>query len=497
VSGLGIRCRGVRLALDERAVLEGINLDLAPGDHCLLLGANGAGKTQLLKMLGGERWPTPTGHERREYRDGRGRLLELPEILPTVALVGGERQDKYYRYDWDFTVQRVVATGVHGGPRPTVVLRPPQRRRVRQVLVRLGLWNLRRRTFLSLSYGERRRVLLARALAGRPRLLLLDEPHNGLDRDSRRLLDRELARLARTGLTVVLAVHRAEDAPVAFRRALVLAGGRLVYDGPRSRAPRRWLAPPAVARVADPLPPPRRSGAGAALVVLERASLYRDYRAVLENLDWTIAPGEHWAVTGANGSGKSTLLQCLYGLVPVAHRGRIRRRGQPPGSHIRAWRARVGYVSPELQAEYLARVSVLEFVISGLRASVGLDAPPTPGERRRARDALAVVGLEVDPTRVASTLSYGQRRLALFARALVLRPDALLLDEPLTGLDAPFRARVRALLSALARSGVQLVLAAHHASDLVPEIRHVLEIRAGAARTRLRRPARGVIRKET
>ncbi len=468
VSGVGIRCRDVRLTLDGRHVLQRIDLDLAPGDHCLLLGANGAGKTQLLKMLAGERWPTPTGTEERSYRDARGRPVELPELLPRIAFVGGERQDKYYRYEWDFTVQRVVATGVHGGPRPTVALAPADRHRVRQLLVRLGLWVLRRRKFLSLSYGERRRVLLARALAGRPRLLLLDEPHNGLDRASRALLDRELARLARTRLTMVLAVHRADDAPAAFRRALVLGDGMLAYDGSRAGAPRHWLAP---GRQTPPPPAPklpRRSGAGTPLVVLERASVYRDYRPVLVDVDWRIEAGEHWAITGTNGSGKSTLLACLYGLVPVAHRGRIRRRGQATGSHIKAWRARVGYVSPELQAEYLAHVTVLEFVVSGLRASVGLDSPPTARERARARAALALVGLEADPGQSAATLSYGQRRLALFARALVLRPEALLLDEPRTGLDAPYRTRVRGLLSALARAGVQLVLAAHHATDLVP-----------------------------
>lgn len=496
MSGVGVHCRRVGVVLDGRPVLRGIDLDLAPGSHCLLLGANGAGKTQLLKLLAAERWPTPTGHEHRAYRDAHGCEVDLPTLLPSIALVGGERQDKYYRYDWDFSVQRVVATGVHGATRPVMTLTIAERRRVRQVLVRLGLWTLRRRTFLSLSYGERRRVLLARALAGRPRLLLLDEPHNGLDRDSRRLLDRELARLARTALTIVLAVHRADDAPAAFRRALVLVDGRLAYDGARDRAPGRWLEAPPPAHLPAPSPPPRRSGAGAPLVTLGNVSLYRDYRPVLTGLDWTIGAGEHWAITGANGSGKSTLLQCLYGLVPAALGGRVRRRGQVAGSSLRPWRERVGYVSPELQAEYLAKVSVLDFVVSGLRASVGLDDPATRAEQTRALGALAVVGLDVDPARVSSTLSYGQRRLALFARALVLRPEALLLDEPLTGLDAPFRARVRALLSALARSGVQLVLAAHHASDLVPEIRQVLEIRAGTARIRPRRPVRVAVRKE-
>ncbi len=486
MSGVGVRLRAVTLVLGGRKVLERLDLELEPGARCLLLGANGAGKTQLLKLLGGERWPTPTGGERRDYRDARGRSLDLAELLPRLALVSGERQDKYHRYDWNFSVERIVTAGAHGGDRPLGRLAASASRRVRQVLVRLRLWSLRRRRFLTLSYGERRRVLLARALAGRPRLLLLDEPYNGLDRDGRALLDRELARLARTGLTMVLAVHRAEDAPRAWRRALVLERGRLVYDGARAGAPRRWLATPA----SVPLPalpaPLRRAAAGTPLAEFDAVDLYRDYRPVVRGLHWRIGAGEHWAIVGANGSGKSTLLGCLYGLVPVALGGELRRRGHSPGSHIEGWRRRVGFVSPELQAEYLARVSLGEFVVSGLTASVGLEQPPSAGELRRARAALAGVGLALDPARPAAELSYGQRRLALIARALMTRPEALLLDEPLTGLDAPYRAQLRALLSALAQAGVQLVVAAHHASDLVPEIDHVLMLRAGVAEFRRR-----------
>ena len=485
MSGVAVRLTDASLVLDGHRVLDRIELDLPAGEKVLLLGPNGAGKTQLLKMLIGERWPAPRPAAGRAYRDVRGREIDLSELLPHLALVGGERQDKYYRYDWDFSVQRLVATGVHGTERPITRLSSPERARVRAVLVRLGLWALRRRRFLTLSYGERRRVLLARALAGRPRLLLLDEAYNGLDVISRRLLDREIARLARTRLTMVLAVHRAEDAPPGFARAVVMARGRIVYDGPRDEAPHRWLNEGAsVATVSTRPSAVTRRAARGAFVTLRDVTLYRDYRPVITGLDWQIGASEHWAILGRNGSGKSTLLGCLYGSVPIALGGELRRRGHPPGSHVEAWRRRVGLVSPELQSEYLADVTLMDFVVSGLHASVGLEAAATRREQRRAERALMAVGLKVNRARRVNTLSYGQRRLALFARALVLDPEALLLDEPLTGLDEAFRHHIQALLTRLAAEGIQLIMAVHHIDDLVPAVSHVLEIQGGRGRVR-------------
>jgi molybdate transport system ATP-binding protein len=159
----------------------------------------------------------------------------------------------------------------------------------------------------------------------------------------------------------------------------------------------------------------------------------------------------------------------------------VERRGQAAGVPLAAWRRRIGWVSPELQGEYLERVTLLELVGSGLRASVGLDRPLATRQRQAARAALRRVGLRCDPGRDASQLSYGQRRLAFLARALVAAPEALLLDEPLTGLDAPTRARLLALLARLAAEGVQLVVAAHHAADLPAAVNRVLTLHAGSA----------------
>ena len=203
---------------------------------------------------------------------------------------------------------------------------------------------------------------------------------------------------------------------------------------------------------------------------------------MIRQIDWHLQRGQHWAIVGANGSGKSTLLGCLYGAIPIAVGGRIERADHPPGTHIEAWRSRVGLVSPELQTEYLEEISVGGLVVSGLHASVGLEQKPSPAEWLLARAALKSVGLRINMHRSIRTLSYGQRRLALFARALILTPQALLLDEPLTGLDSLFRAHIRALLSSLAQSGVQLVMAVHHTDDLVPEINRVLMLEQGIGR---------------
>jgi molybdate transport system ATP-binding protein len=486
VTGYRVVCHRASLVLGGRTVLGPINLDIAAGSQVLLLGPNGAGKTQLLKLLGAERWPTPTesGDEYRDYYSGEGAPLDTSEVLPHIEFIGGERQDKYYRYDWNFTVQRVVSTGVHNTARPIVRLKPAERARVRALLKRFALERLARRRFLTLSYGERRRVLIARALAGQPALILLDEVHNGLDAQTRRVLDRELCRLASRGTTLVMAAHRADDVPQVFARAVVLLDGQIQYDGPVSQAPQHWLA---VEGSGMPTALPRGPTHKLPLIELRDAWLYRDYRPIIRGLDWTVRAGEHWAIVGANGSGKSTLLQAVYGVLPFAARGSVSRRGYELGIHIEEWRRRLGFVSPELQSEYLDDLSVENFVVSGERLSFGLLQPPTAAERRRARAALDLVGFVGNRRDSVRVLSYGQRRLVLFARALVLTPEALLLDEPLTGLDAPFRAQVRGLLSSLAQSGVQLLIAAHHSSDLVPEIGCLLEIRDGQGHIRERK----------
>lgn len=228
--------------------------------------------------------------------------------------------------------------------------------------------------------------------------------------------------------------------------------------------------------------PPR---AGAWLVRIADATIYRDYRPVIRKLDWTLNRGEHWAVLGANGSGKSTLISLIYGDLHPALGGRIERDRMPPGSRIEDWKHRLGFVSPELQANHFAVRSIEEIVISGRYSSIGLNEPPTRADRKAAAKWLEFFGIERLRQRGPRQVSYGQMRLALIARAMINDPELLLLDEPCTGLDGDVREHVLDVLEQLAQSGTQIVMAVHDPEDIIPSVRNVLRIGKGGKAEKL------------
>jgi molybdate transport system ATP-binding protein len=457
-----------------RLVLREICLQLQTGERWALIGGNGAGKTQLLKLLATDVWPTPNGRERLSYRQG-GRLIDRRRAKRLLAYLGAERQDKYARYGWNLTVGELIATGIHGTDLLLGPITAAQRRRVRAMLSACALTPLADRGFLTLSYGQKRLALLARALAARPAWLLLDEFYNGLDRRYRARIDAILERARRRGQSWVAAAHRASDVPPGTTHLMELEGGRLQSARRVARADVARLA-----RSADERPA-RRIGTllrkpGRVLLRLEHADLYVDYRPVLRGLNWELRAGEHWALFGANGAGKSSFLKLIYGDLSPAAGGRIERRGLAPGMPIAAWKRRVGYVSPELQTDYTAEVSVLELVASGRYASIGLVDPPSPQDLRAAARWLNFFELGALSARTPRELSYGQLRRALLARALCARPQLLLLDEPLTGLDPAARAEIKRFLERLMQRGVTLIIAVHHAEDLPRGITHGLRL---------------------
>ena len=156
--------------------------------------------------------------------------------------------------------------------------------------------------------------------------------------------------------------------------------------------------------------------------------------------------------------------------------GRIERVGFPKGTPISLWKRHVGYVSPELQADYAVDVTIRDLVASGRHASIGLADAPTAQDRRAAARWLRYFRLVSVAGRRPRELSYGQLRRALIARALTGQARILLLDEPLTGLDPRQRAAMKRLLEPLMRKQLTVVIAVHHAEDLPRGMTHGLRL---------------------
>jgi molybdate transport system ATP-binding protein len=489
------------VTLGGAAVLRDVSLALRAGDRVALLGGNGSGKSTLLRLLRGDQWLDHRLPGRRTYH-----VPEDPQVSPIgarerMAPCGPEDQDAYARRELDLPVEAVIRSGLDGALYPAEGPTPARRARVASAAAALGVEPLLRRAFLSLSRGEARKVLVARALAPAPDVLLLDEVCDGLDAPARAALLPRLAAVAAAGTAVVTAVHRAEELFDGIERVLWLEGGRVVADGPRQEVVARWRG--AYAGASPPSPPPaeragveRRPDGGRGrdgerpLFHLSGVTVLVGGRAVLDRVTWRVGAGEAWAVTGPNGAGKSTLLRLLAGEEQPA-RGRIERLDLGHRADAWALSRRLGLVSPELQARHRFDATGEEVVLSGFAGTVGLCEPPTEGQRARAAATLAGLGLERLGRRRVLSCSYGELRLLLLARALAPAPEVLLLDEPFAGLDPGARAALAAHVDRLARAGTGLVLVTHHEDEVPGAVTRRARLEAGRLATALTPAAPG------
>lgn len=203
---------------------------------------------------------------------------------------------------------------------------------------------------------------------------------------------------------------------------------------------------------------------------------------VIEHIDWTVRPGEHWTILGPNGAGKSTLLSCLMAYTPPSH-GTIRVLGEEWGKFDwRVLRERVGIVSSSLTTRIPESESALAIVIGGRFAQLGLRGEHfTDEDANDARALLARFHAEYLCDRSWGALSQGERQRVLIARALMTRPALLIVDEPCAGLDPVARERFIRQLDAFARAphAPALVLVTHHVEEIPPAFTHTLLLREG------------------
>ncbi|MEX2221523.1 MAG: metal ABC transporter ATP-binding protein [Candidatus Rokuibacteriota bacterium] len=189
---------------------------------------------------------------------------------------------------------------------------------------------------------------------------------------------------------------------------------------------------------------------------------------VLERINLTVEPGDFLGIIGPNGSGKTTLLRLMLGLLP-AQRGTVRLFGHPPAS-FRQW-GRLGYVPQKATIDPSLPVTVHEVVATGLLPSLGVFGRIGAAERKRIAEVLGQVGMEAHAAARIGALSPGQQQRVLIARALVSKPELLMLDEPTGGVDPEAQTSFYALLQHLHRErDVTLILVSHDIGVVAKEV---------------------------
>lgn len=467
-----VELHNVDVSLPGRLVLGGLTWALFPGHHWAVLGGNGSGKSTFLKLVRGEIWPAP-GRGRRVYRMP-GEQTTAVGIKEQMPLVSPEMQDRYLQIEWKHRSREVIYSGFSG---TDYMFREPsraQRQAAHAVIDLLDVGSLLRRNVQELSTGELRRVLIARALVTRPRVLLLDEVCDGLDAAGRRTLLSALESVAGSGTQLICTTHRDDEIVPSITHALLLNGGRIVYQGSSRNLPRR-------ASKQRPRPANQNvEGTRRVLIGFDRVNVYLNRARVLRNMSWQMRDGENWAVLGRNGSGKTTFLRLVCGDVHPAAGSRVQRFEFSSRNTLWELRRRIGFLSPTLQAAYRQPLTGRQVVASGFFSSVGLRDRVTPKQWKQADALFATFGIPHLVTELTDRMSYGEFRQILLLRAIVHNPALVACDEPFDGLDLEAKQSFSAALDRLALNGTRLITVTHHLGELPASTTHALVLESGA-----------------
>ena len=487
----------LRVAFGSKEVVHGVDFVLAPGEKLALVGESGSGKTvSALSLLGLVQNATVTGSARFADEQGNARdLLDLPE-RDLLAIRGREIamifQEPMTALNPLYTVGDQIAEvlqlkeGLSGREALQWAV---------EALRATGIPDPERRANAyphQLSGGQRQRAMIAMALAGRPRLLLADEPTTALDVTLRgQILDLLSTLQQRNGMAMLLITHDLNLVRKFADRVIVMENGYLVEQGtveevfarPQHPYTRKLIDSRPDREVVEgrvPQEPVMRSSGMQVSYPVRLAGLKGWFRrgefVAVKNAAFAIPPGRTLGVVGESGSGKSTLAMAALGLMP--HRGELDvagRRWGPDAASNKAIRRVVQVVFQDPFSSLSPRMTVEEIVGEGLL----VHEPSLGSAQRRDRvvEVLHDVGLAESQfpgllQRYPHEFSGGQRQRLAIARALIVQPQLLILDEPTSALDVTIQKQVLRLLQRLQREKGLSYLLITHDVDVIRAMAH-------------------------
>ena len=466
-----MKLESCRVSLSPQHATTPLTFALEAGQHAIVVGPNGAGKSVLLSVLAGE------GKVQAGNRSISSRTAVVSTSVQQQLIAAEKRKD-------DADILDVVPVPT----RVSDILGHVRDEHVKTLCHKLGITPLLAQPFLSLSTGETRKLLFILALNSDPQVLILDNPWEGLDDASRTIMLRVIESIHQH-VQIIIAVNRLQDMPDIPAVLTLMENGEVVSQSP---APQSYADNMATCKTwfhlqRDDITLPDTTHAcqanglspGAPLVVVNDGLVRFGETVVFSGLNWQVHPGQHWQVVGPNGSGKTCLLTLITGDNPNCYTNDLTVFGIRRGSGESIWdiKQHIGLLSNAFHLSYRVNCSVMDILLSGFFDSIGLYERPGREQQAVASAWLDTLHMQARKEAPFQSLSFGDQRLVLVARAMIKHPPLLILDEPCNGLDPLNRLAVLALIEQLARDGRTTVLYVnHHKEDAIPSIRRTLSM---------------------
>ncbi|MGW3897250.1 sugar ABC transporter ATP-binding protein [Micromonospora profundi] len=462
--GIGKSFLGVR-------VLDGVDLDVAPGEVHAVVGENGAGKSTLMKIVFGAYAPDEGAVE----FDGQSRAFRGPRDAQRAG-VGIIHQE------FNLLPERTVAENVYLGHEPTrrgLVDRREMLDRTRRLLASIGETTLPADAPVGrLGVAQQQVVEIAKALALDARLLIMDEPTAALADHEVELLYGLVRRLQERGIGLLYVSHRLTEVFDLSSRITVLKDGRRVTTVDTAATTADELVRHMVGRELSSYYPARADPEDVGEVRLTvRDAGNRKLRGVTLDL----RAGEVLGVGGLQGSGRSALARALFGVAPFTS-GEVTLDGRPVRlrSARAAMRAGIAYVTEDRKGEgIVARQSVLDNALLASRA-VFATRSGRAARTIKVRELLAAVQVRsAGDDQEIRFLSGGNQQKVVLARWLAIDPRILLFDEPTRGIDVGAKSAIHDLVRSLARDGAAVLMISSELPELLGMSDRIIVLRDG------------------
>lgn len=502
-----LKLENVAFSHAQKSFFNQLNWTVEQGENWIITGEIGSGKTSLVQALAGKYFLT-AGKLSYPWLEANH-----PEIISTyelkrkcIKVVSFKDDSRAFDPHSFFYSQRFNSFAADGTVTVWEYLMEAGYSEYEKAHVdlikRTGVFELQDLERIKLSSGQSRKLLITSAILKQPKLLIIDNPYMGLDAKSRAEFNDLLDDLVTNdGIQLILA-GQYDVLPNCISHELELENFQIKYEGGARKSEKEvtktkaatpygkhlsLLSPKELAsaksdfnqknqaqlikKIQPFFEKPNNIEDWQTIFSLKNTTVAYYGKKILDAINWSVKPGEKWALFGANGSGKSTLLSLLFGDHPQAYANEIHLFDQKRGVGQNIWdiKKRTGFTSSELHYFFNAKLTAEQAIITGLFDHVYLKRQASVEEQELV-DLLMEYFCILDlKERFFQKLSTGEQRILLLIRALIKNPPLILLDEPFQGFDLATIQKAKMLLNSILSEQHTLVFITHYERE-IPEI---------------------------